>query len=294
MELMIEAEKLAFAIYIADKSVNTKKQYISKLNEIHRQFLKPARDITVEDLKAFEKKPYKNTKGSSINPNTLATFINVIILVRKLAELDNVEYTAYYEAIKQISTAHLIQKNNDVDLTELPTMAEIEAHENLYFETKAYDKFIAHYLLTHYYTRNEDLNVKLITAKTELDGSGNFLLLTKNPVAVCYIRNDYKTANTYGTKRYSITDKRFIKAFRELIKLRPQLLDTPADMNIDGKIGKFVRLITVNNAGESVYLKVKLLSITDKTELLEIGKRRGTDPSTLLTSYNYNFKIDLA
>jgi len=291
-DMILNTEMLAFSVYIADKTSNTKKQYLSKLHEIHKQFNKPARDITIAELRDFAQKPYKNTKGDKININTLATFVNVVIMIRNLAELDAIDYAKYYEEIKQESKQHLIQKNKDMDISALPTIADIHAQEQLYLDTKAYDKFIAHYLLTHYFTRNEDVNVKLITSKTELDGSGNFLLLTKKPVAVEYIRNDYKTMAKYGTKRYTITDKTFIKAFRELYKLRPQLLDTVADMTIDGKIGKFVRALTVKNVGEAVYLKIKLLALTDKTELLEIGERRGTDASTLLTSYNYDFNIE--
>jgi len=73
--------------------------------------------------------------------------------------------------------------------------------------------FLLFYLLINYNTRNNDLIVRVIDAKdSEITKEENFMVVGKNKTS--YIRNEYKTKATYGTKTDVIRNLKFQKYIR--------------------------------------------------------------------------------
>ncbi len=151
-----------------------------------------------------------------------------------------------------------------------------EALETLYTEEK-YKEFIINYILLNFHVRNMDLDLLVTKEKSHMNEEDNFLYLQKKKVT--YIRNRYKTVEEYGTKEYDITDKKFIRAVRNL----------PMDMNLlrTKNIGREIQKYTIDNLSESQMNKI-IIASTDVGELEHISESRGTSMKTLAVSYNPN------
>ena len=60
--------------------------------------------------------------------------------------------------------------------------------------------YIINYLMRHFYTRNLDLIFEIVETKNETlqDKTKNYLWINRRQMCIVYIRNNYKTARTYG------------------------------------------------------------------------------------------------
>ena len=148
----------------------------------------------------------------------------------------------------------------------------LQALNNLY-EDIDYKKYIINYLLLYFNVRNQDVDVELITKKSQVK-DGNYLLIRKNKIV--YIRNYYKTMYKYGQKTYTITDKKFVLAVNNYPETK--LLHT-------NNIAREVRNNTIDKLSESQLTKITMLEMKT-SELQAISDSRGTDVRTLLNSYS--------
>ena len=148
----------------------------------------------------------------------------------------------------------------------------LEALNTLYTEQQ-YKKYIINYLLLYFNVRNQDVDVELITKKSDVK-DGNYLLIRKKQIV--YIRNHYKTMYKYGQKTYTITDKKFVSAVNNFPETK--LLHT-------NNIAREVRNNTIDKLSESQLTKITMLEMK-APELQAISDSRGTDVKTLLTSYS--------
>ena len=74
--------------------------------------------------------------------------------------------------------------------------------------------FLLFYLLINFNTRNNDLIIRVINSKeNEITKDENFMVVHKNKST--YIRNDYKTAKSYGSKTDVIRNIKFQKIMRD-------------------------------------------------------------------------------
>ena len=74
--------------------------------------------------------------------------------------------------------------------------------------------FLLFYLLINFNTRNNDLIIRVINSKeNEITKDENFMVVHKNKST--YIRNDYKTAKSYGSKTDVIRNLKFQKIMRD-------------------------------------------------------------------------------
>jgi len=190
----------------------------------------------------------------------------------------NDEIVAY---IKNANEA--IQKESQTrqkDMAEdpcLPTLSEMKTHmENLY-DKGDYLGFCVMYLFITYTIRNKDMIAKVVKSKKQAnDTAENFFIVGRKQVT--YIRNNYKTADKYGTKTHVITNPKFHTAISHLSDLLK-----PTD-NID----RVIKKITAGIGGitESVIVKVVLKYSNNMNNLKRISKNRGTDVTTLIQNYN--------
>ena len=138
-------------------------------------------------------------------------------------------------------------------------------------------EYIINYLIINFNTRNKDLDVKIINKKSDINDKENFLYINKKTKKVQYIRNDYKTAKTYGAKNNEITDKDFYDRINK-INLGKLINVSPSSFN------KTIQRLTLDGIGSGMYMKI-LSSQAKPKELKTISKNRGTSIETVVENY---------
>ena len=139
-----------------------------------------------------------------------------------------------------------------------------------------------------------------------MEDNKNYLLFNKKGDALTYIRNNYKTHSTYGTKRNIIRNKDFILHLKKYWDLHKEMYEkgeegtwkpVPLLLLKDGlpvkdtQVGNFVKSQTMGEIGEGSYTKIAMKHVNQRrsrASLRRISKNRGTDINTLITSYNLN------
>ena len=138
--------------------------------------------------------------------------------------------------------------------------------------------------------RNKDLVFKIVTRKKDMvDKTKNYIWLDVRHKKALYVRNDYKTSGTYGEKRNTITDTRFIVALKRVLACQRHHEDCGVIIKNPDHVGYYVQKSSYKNVGEGAYLKIAIdahRSHGDTQKLLEIAQNRGTDVHTLLASYD--------
>ena len=166
----------------------------------------------------------------------------------------------------------LQQKKNDVLKETLPTI-DFKNMLNGYYRDKQNKNFVILYLLMNYNTRNQDLVLRVVKNESDLNEKENFLFIREKDVV--YIRNDYKTKDKYGTKRYIIKAKKFFTAVQDVKSL---LLD-------DGNLDRQVKKIT-NGINQSTLFKMLITQNNNLKSIAKASKNRGTNMDTIASSYD--------
>ena len=185
----------------------TAKSYKSSYRKIRALLDKPIRD-TAEDTAC------KVIQAAEENINTQQALINVCILVRQMPpEMPVQEYIRQRTVNKEDVQEHLRQANS---FKVLPALEEYDAFIQDLWDTCKYREYIINYLMRHYYTRNLDLIFDITETKNDTlkDKTKNYLWINRRKQSILYIRNNYKTARTYGQKSYEIKNERFIRAVK--------------------------------------------------------------------------------
>jgi hypothetical protein len=189
----------------------------------------------------------------------------------------NDEIVAYiHEANAAIQKESQIRQKDMAEDETLPTLKEMKTHmENLY-DSGDYRGFCVMYLFLTYTVRNSDLIATVVKSKKDTNETDNWFVVGKKHVT--YIRNNYKTANKYGTKLHLITNPKFHTAIKTLDHL---LRETD---NIDRIVKKTTA--EIGHINEGTIAKIVLRENNTMNGLKRISKNRGTDVSTLIQNYN--------
>ena len=263
-------------------SAATAKSYKSSYRKIRALLDKPIRD-TAEDTAC------KVIQAAEDNINTQQALINVCILVRQMhPEMPVEEYIRQRTVNKEDVQEHLRQANS---FKVLPALEEYDAFIQDLWDTCKYREYIINYLMRHYYTRNLDLIFDITETKNDTlkDKTKNYLWINRRKQSILYIRNNYKTARTYGQKSYEIKNERFIRAVKACHK---QMYAFPI-CNEPTLIGYYITKMSFNQLGESNCLKIIINHYRDNIKKLEeISRARGTNLQVLLKSYNISYNND--
>ena len=174
---------------------------------------------------------------------------------------------------KTNSEASLLQqKKNDVLRETLPSV-DFKQMLNTYYRNKDYKNFVILYLLLNYNTRNKDLVLRVVKDEDDINQKENFIFIRDKDVV--YIRNDYKTKDKYGTKRYIIKAKKFFTAVQDLDIL---LLDND---NLDRQ----VKAVT-HGINQSTLFKMLITKNNNLKAIAKASKARGTNMDTIASSYD--------
>ena len=158
------------------------------------------------------------------------------------------------------------------------------------YSKKNYTGYIINYLLITYGVRNQDLNLKIITDKNELNDDENFLYM-KNKSTVQYIRNHYKTHKFYGQKVYEIRDARFVTSMKKLIEKNVSyLLHTSSGDKLDEtSLARRIVTYTLDGLSEADIFKIIVTEYDkDYDKLKEYEASRGTKLNTIIENYAVN------
>ena len=216
------------------------------------------------------------------NVNTQSSLINVAILVRdRLFGMPTEALTQKRQENKVPIQEGLKQTNQYIIL---PSLQEFDEYIDKLFSERKYMEYIVNYLIRHCYVRNQDMIFDYIeTHKEAADTTKNYMLYERKKKQVTYIRNVYKTSNTYGPKENVITDPNFITAIR-------MMKDRFPIINSESKIGYYVQKYSFQELGEGALLKVIINEYRDNINVIKrISESRGTNLPTLLTSYNITY-----
>ena len=262
-----------FMATLEGKSENTKKAYRIQYNKFYKLLDKNIGDASQQKI--------MDTIDEVDNNNAKQALLNIGILIRKKNESEVNHLEKLRDKLK--GSIKEAQKVNNRNLDEtLPSYEELIEYIESLKDKKFYRDYIINYLLINYNVRNEDLLFKIVTRKkeTKQDATMNYIWLS--PRKAEYIRNDYKTAKTYGKKVNIITDKPFLSALRQIIK----------NGNIDfipnpNQVGYYIKQATLLGVGEGNYNKIVVNHFrNDIDKLKEISNNRGTSITTLLESYD--------
>ena len=260
---------------INDKQIgdSSKKVYLSLLKRLTKNKVKIP-------VKANEKIEYvKKALQSYENPNTRLDFLNLFIVIRTELNLSTEKLKEFRCQLRMEQKSYQIGKMKKTG-EDLMKYENFEKALNDCFDKDEWKKYIVNYLMMNFGVRNKDLNLSVIKFKKEIKEGENFLLFKKDKVL--YIRDDYKTQSTYGTKTHEITDSKFVTSVKKV---------GFGKLITDQQISNGLRKLYINQMAEAKIFKMVidfLYSNNDSESIKKLADNRGTSLSVVKDFYNVN------
>jgi len=225
----------------------------------------------------------KKLKDLYDNPNTLALYLNMIILIRRFNDDETDKLIKMRNSLRDA----IIKERKD-NLTKfddtLPTLKIInEELDNL-----TGIQYIINYLIVNLGLRNQDMNLRMVKSFDDVDDNQ---IKVKGKKVLLNI-NDYKTEKSFGKKELEINDSKFLNELKNMKLNQDDYLIT---MKNGDKIKNIVtwndklKKLTINQLGQNKLVKIvirDLLNNKQYDKLEKLSKSRGTSLQVLLTSYN--------
>ena len=235
-----------------------------------------------------------------ISANTLINYITIIIQVRHYHSPDvnnNKELIKLRDKYKGLK---LRQKNlkNQTKLEGLPSKEELIHHMNMAYQDGKWRDYIILFLIIYYHTRNQDLDVALVSSiKQARNDNYNYLVI--KPSHINFIRFKYKTRDKYGRKTFSIKNQRFRECVDNFIDEMGGwfkdndmlwLISVGSNKKLSpDSIGKWIRGRTIDKISTNDYNKIIMSDAIDRKDMKlidEISDRRGSSVPNLLSEYD--------
>ena len=173
---------------------------------------------------------------------------------------------------------------------KLPSLTELQDYTDYLYNEGKWGDFILNYLLLELQVRNKDLYFQIVTRKKDMtDKTINYIWLNYRHKKAVYVRNDYKTNDTYGRKTNVLTNPKLLTALNRVLACQKHHEDCGVVIKNPEHLGYYVQQATYNKIGEGAYLKVIVNDAreTGNTQMLtEISDNRGTSVNELLKSYD--------
>ena len=259
----------------------TAKAYRSQYLTIRANFDKPLFEVSNSEFIEYVNKATTKA-GKPLTVNTQKNLMNIMVMVKK--QIDEDQYKELYELrekLREDVSTELKAKHENLDTDNMVKYDELVQ----YLKLQTHASYIINYILLHFCVRNRDLNVTIDELKDEIPNEGNWLLIAADKVI--FVRNDYKTHNTYGVLVFDITQKLFAKYVKQLYKRGDTKLLKSKTFD------KEIKGYTLKGLSETQICKTVVyhfLTNNRYSEVLEISKRRGTSLEALLQNYNLHFK----
>jgi len=270
----------------------TLQSYSSSYRKIMRYLNKDDDNLKNENQKNIVDVLEKNVSS----PATKRQVLNSVIQLRRHFETAVKHLLTYRDKLQNELDKHRIQTNT-IKKDELPSFNELRLYlKEQYLKDK--QSYIINYLLTEYNVRNKDIDLIIVNnIKKAIDKKDNYLVV--NPNSIVYIRNNYKTHDKHGEKKFRIVNKKFINAVNEYYNENENEPLYLASNKNGGRLDetsvhKFIRSKTLNGISEGDINKIsvsRVKTIKDIAILKRISKTRGTSVENLINYYNLNITI---
>lgn len=270
----------------------TLQSYSSSYRKIMRYLNKDDDNLKNENQKNIVDVLEKNVSS----PATKRQVLNSVIQLRRHYGTAVKHLLTYRDKLQNELDKHRIETNT-IKKDELPSFNELRLYlKEQYLKDK--QSYIINYLLTEYNVRNKDIDLIIVNnIKKAIDKKDNYLVV--NPNSIVYIRNNYKTHDKHGEKKFRIVNKKFINAVNEYYNENENEPLYLASNKNGGRLDetsvhKFIRSKTLNGISEGDINKIsvsRVKTIKDIAILKRISKTRGTSVENLINYYNLNITI---
>ena len=236
--------------------------------------------------------------GKSVH--SALNYLAMIINIKRFYKLSTIDLDKRREVMIIQKENQKKQKNKELIDAGLPSKKEILKHLDDKYKNEQWRDYIILYLIINFHTRNKDLDVAFVDNITlSKNETVNTLVVKKTHVN--YIRNNYKTSDSYGRKAYSIKNRKFREAVSNYLeqigdtndKYIYLLTDSKGNHVQEDSVQKIISRTTLNNLSTTLYNKIlttDALKNGDMDELKTISERRGTTIPVLLQSYDLHLK----
>jgi len=255
-------------------SDNTKRNY----NYAYDKLMNITNNELISDLKDYH--IVRLMKTLDIPTMSKNGMISVAINILKAYNKPTASLEKYRETLK---TEHYTNKKNDtVTMEKLVTIKQLKDYTKQLYKDEKYIDYIINYLLVNYGVRNQDLDLMLVSNKSQVNDTDNFIYPTTKYVVA--IINKYKTSSSYGKKKFTIYTSDMIKAVKKLLSNKEQFkLINAVDIN------GYIQSRTLNSMGETLIFKSiisELASNNDIDKIQQLSKTRSTDVNTIFKDYH--------
>ena len=236
--------------------------------------------------------------GKSVH--SALNYLAMIINIKRFYKLSTIDLDKRREVMIIQKEKAKKEKNKDLLEGGLPTKKELLKHLDDNYKKEKWRDYIILYLIINFHTRNKDLDVAFVDNIT-LSKNETINTLVVKKTHVNYIRNNYKTSDSYGRKAYSIKNRKFREAVSNYLeqigdtndKYIYLLTDSKGNHVQEDSIQKIISRTTLNNLSTTLYNKILTTFAVkngDMDELKTISERRGTTIPVLLQSYDLHLK----
>jgi len=228
----------------------------------------------------------KNIKTITDNAFTRKTYLTAVIKMKRLANKGVIELENYREQHKADILQHIRDKKETSNPDGL-TLKGFANYVDALYRDQRYKEYIVNYLFLNYGVRNQDIDCIIVNgAKKVVPAGDNSLLVYKTKVD--YIRQKYKTFKTYGQKKITIKDKKFITAVNALNRGDGQpLLITPSGERFNpSSLNTIIQRMTYGEAGEGRLFKLLVDEYKFNDEkITALAESRGTKKKEIMEYY---------
>lgn len=263
----------------------------------YKNMYKRLRPLLKQDVKDSSADEIINAiKNYDTTATSRKSMLNVAIVIWRANKKDLKDFIKYRDDLAGDSFDESKEKDEFIKSKGV-TIKTLTDYMNNAFINEDYVKYVINYILLNYQVRNEDLDLIITTDKKQLNDTDNFIYVKQ--ASADYIRNKYKTVDTYGKQKHLIRNKNFIEALYQILdrgkdgvaeRKTDYLLKTGNKHISTGYLNNYIAKNTYDNLGTSNYFKIMS---TNKKNIEKMSINRGTDPNTILHSYNLNKKVDL-
>ena len=228
-------------------------------------------------LKTSNTEIIKKIKELDGSPNTIDGLIKIAIIVKKANKKPTKTLDKYKTQYQKEIELFNDNKKEELSKKILKPQDLYDYLEMLKNSDGKVVEYIINYLIINFNTRNKDLDLLVVNKKSDINDKNNFLYKNKKTKTITYIRNDYKTAKTYGEKTNVINDTDFYNKVNTL-NLGKLINVAPSSFN------KTIQRLTIDEIGSGLYMKI-LSSQAKPKDLKLISKNRGTSIETIVENY---------
>lgn len=288
----MEKEIEAFKDYMIKQNLskNTVYQYAKYLGHYVKEYNDFPTGSQEEVYKNVEnmklKKKNIKVEATSVKSQTLKS----VIAYRKFKGLSNDKMIFMYNDVNREARQNAEESKKELE-KKLPTLKEHSEWVDSLYDLNDPEKlraYIINKLIMTKNVRNLDLVAQIVSKTGELKKmtpDKNYLYLNGNEVS--YIRNNYKTAKTYGELKSDLNEPKnkikMVKALRIVLKNSPDKHLVP--LNKLNDLSNYI-ISKTNGLGETKIMKMVLREKNSLGEASKISANRGTSLPTLQANYN--------